>query len=95
MEDLPSEWGGPCSFGGRNLCKGDIVKFFKKNKSYKSTSYFGDGSNDLCPALNLTKEDRAFARTGYALLPLLTNGQHKIQASVIAWNNGADILAVL
>merc|ERR1711974_438770 len=95
-KDKPSEWftGQPCDLGSK-YCKADIVKFFKKNKNYKTTTYIGDGKNDLCPSLDLKKEDRVFARMGHPLHSLLTNGQHDVKATVTSWENGKDILAAL
>ena len=98
MEDSPIEWSikEPCDDGGCwKTCKAEMVKFFLKNKNYKTTTYVGDGKNDLCPVLDLKSEDRIFARKDYPLLPLLTNGEYDIKAKVFSWKTGIDILSVL
>jgi len=98
LEDSPIEWSikEPCDAGGCwKTCKAEMVKFFLKNKNYKTTTYVGDGKNDLCPVLNLKSEDRVFARKDHPLLSLLTNGEHDIKAKVISWKTGIDILSVL
>jgi len=87
--------GKPCDLGCWPFCKADTIKFFKENKNYKTTTYVGDGSNDLCPVLDLKEEDHVFARTGKSLCSLLTNGQHDVKATMTSWENGIDILAAL
>ena len=97
MEDSPIEWSikEPCDIGCWKTCKSEMVKFFLKNKNYKTTTYVGDGKNDLCPVLDLKSEDRIFARKDYPLLPLLTNGEYDVKAKVTSWKTGIDILSVL
>jgi len=98
LEDSPIEWSikEPCDAGGCwKTCKAEMVKFFLKNKNYKTTTYVGDGKNDLCPVLDLKSGDRIFARKDYPLLPLLTNGEYDVKAKVTSWKTGIDILSVL
>jgi pyridoxal phosphate phosphatase PHOSPHO2 len=97
FEGIPSEWGGPCQYGGRNLCKGSILKRYISGKNYKKVSFIGDGANDLCPALTLTANDQVYPRSGYALDKALTNaGDHyQVQAKITPWITGAEILKTL
>merc|ERR1739848_397710 len=97
LEGTPTEWtiGKPCDIGCFKTCKAEMIKFFKKNKNYKTTTYVGDGKNDLCPVLDLKREDRVFARKDYSLLPLLTNGEYDVNATITSWKTGKDILDAL
>merc|ERR1712083_60189 len=54
----------PCASCYQYSCKTDIVKSFKQNKNYKTTTYvIGNGRNaDLCPILDLASNDRVYAR---------------------------------
>jgi len=81
-----------CNRCARNMCKSAIVKehiTLKTNKTYDKIFYFGDGRNDLCPILNLTRNDIAFPRSGYTLENLLK--LHVTQAEVVSWCIGDDI----
>ena len=93
--ELPSEWGETCPNGGRNLCKGSAMKYFCKNKSYKEIKYFGDGKNDLCPALSLTENDKLYPRKDHYLSKLLATGDYEIKAKILPWNGGSDIMITL
>jgi len=93
--ELPKEWGGPCLDGGRNLCKGSTMKYFCEGRSYDEIKYFGDGGNDLCPALSLSEKDTLYPRRDYRLAKLLSAGDHEIKAKILLWNNGSDIMKSL
>merc|ERR1712130_629334 len=81
--ELPNEWGETCLNGGRNLCKGSAMKYFCKNKSYEEIKYFGDGKNDLCPALSLTENDKLYPRKDHYLSKLLATGDYEIKAKIL------------
>lgn len=79
-----------------NMCKGSIVKehiALKINTNYNKIFYFGDGENDLCPILKLTRNDIAFPRSGYTLDNLLKS--HVVQAEIIPWGTGYNICEYL
>ncbi|XP_022178348.1 probable phosphatase phospho2 isoform X2 [Myzus persicae] len=74
-----------CNRCTTNMCKGDIVEkhVLNNNTKYDKILYFGDGQNDLCPILKLTKNDIAFPRSGYILENLLKS--HITPAKVMPW----------
>ncbi|ETV96630.1 hypothetical protein H310_10324 [Aphanomyces invadans] len=75
-----------------NMCKGSIVKHIKAATACSKILYVGDGGGDYCPvATELTSKDVVFARDGYELLRRIH--QHPVQATVVPWNTGFDILA--
>jgi len=84
-----------CEWCSMNMCKGSIVKEHASNtnKKYDKIFYFGDGKNDLCPVLKLTKNDIAFPRLGYVLEKLLKS--HTTTAKVITWSTGEYIYEFL
>lgn len=92
VDKVPQEY-DTCQLGGRNLCKGSAMKHFIQDKNYKQIKYFGDGKNDLCPALMLQEQDIVFPRLNYKLVELLTSGQHQPKAQIRPWHCGSDILS--
>ena len=54
FSELPPKWKGPCQFGGRNVCKGQIIIDYAKSKNYEKIMFTRDGSNDYCPAMTLS-----------------------------------------
>ena len=93
MPELPKEWGGPCLNGGRNICKGSTMKYFCESRGgYDEIKYFGDGQNDLCPALSLSEKDKLFPRKDHKLEKLISTGEHNIKAKIFTWKDGSDIM---
>ena len=99
ISSIPKEWGGPCNvkimhsaIGPEKLaiCKLDILKHYLQSHQYEKIVFVGDGSNDLCLSLYLSSDDVIFPREGYKLASLLD--QHCVQAKVIAWKDGFDII---
>ncbi|KAJ6225233.1 hypothetical protein RDWZM_003778 [Blomia tropicalis] len=91
-----------CKLSSRNLCKGHIMKDFIAKRlaagvHYDRINYAGDGSNDLCPSLKLSKNDRVFPRSGYPLHRLLANRKEsgELSAQVFPFTSGEDIWKVL
>ncbi|XP_060854836.1 pyridoxal phosphate phosphatase PHOSPHO2-like isoform X1 [Rhopalosiphum padi] len=84
-----------CDWCTTNMCKGAIVEehILNKNQKYDKILYFGDGHNDLCPILKLTKNDIAFPRLGYILENLLKS--HSTPAEVMPWCTGENIYEFL
>ncbi|XP_050429857.1 probable phosphatase phospho2 isoform X1 [Adelges cooleyi] len=80
-----------CKLCTTNMCKGNIVEEhkLKTNNIYTTIVYSGDGKNDFCPAVKLTKNDIVFPREGYELEKLLKT--HAIQANVVSWSTGKCI----
>ena len=92
VSSIPKEWGGPCkaSTAGSQICKMTLLKNYLQSNQYEKILFVGDGSNDLCLSLYLSSDDVVFPREGYKLLSLLD--QHCVQAKVIAWKDGFDII---
>ena len=89
---IPKKWGGPCKAitAGRQICKVAVLKHYLQSHQYEKIVFAGDGSNDICLSLFLGSEDVIFPRVGYKLVELLE--QHCVQAKVIAWKDGFDIM---
>ena len=75
------------------FCKTAAIQSYKGQKVYENVKYFGDGKNDLCPALSLGSEDQVFPRIGYALNEILPESD--VKATVHPWKDGHDILTVI
>ena len=92
VSSIPKEWGGPCkaSTAGSQICKMDLLKHYLQSRKYEKIVFVGDGSNDLCLSLYLSSHDVVFPREGYKLVSLLD--QNCVQAKVIAWKDGFDII---
>lgn len=88
-----------------NLCKKKVLELYLSEQSnrgveYERIFYTGDGGNDLCPTSCLRGHDVVMPRKGYTLEKLLAKleGQGdntSLQAKVIAWSSGTDILEEL
>lgn len=63
---------------------GTILREFLdgSNENYTRVIYVGDGKNDLCPLLQLGREDVAMARRGYGLDRALAKRSHEVKATV-------------
>lgn len=89
-----------CDLSTVNLCKGHILKTHIEQQrdigvEYDVVCYVGDGSNDLCPCLKLRSRDIAFPRVGYKLINELDQRRGEVNAKVIPWQSGSDIMAAL
>ena len=90
---IPTEWGGPCKITGQNICKASILKYFvREHGPYENLIYFGDGLNDLCPSLSLKEFDSVCPKKGSNLELLLKEKIQNVQAQIIPWNDGTDLL---
>ena len=92
MGFIPENWSGYCgSELSSPFCKTAVLKsYLKDNHEYESIIYFGDGANDLCPALSLCPNDIICPRQGFPLEDLLKSDPSKAQ--LVSWNDGSDIL---
>jgi len=90
-----SEWGAPCELCHFTFCKKTVMELFTEGKNYQQIKYFGDGSNDLHPAMALGKNDMLFPRKNFKLMHLISNGENEINANIFPWTNGYDILEYL
>lgn len=84
----------------KNMCKRVLLKDYLeecnlKEIYYKTLCYVGDGSNDYCPCTFLKSSDYIFARTEFNLEKKLCSNQGDIEAKVISWRNGYQILTTL
>ena len=50
-----------------NMCKGTIMRDVIAKGEYSQVIYIGDGTNDLCPSLQLSSNDHVVAREGRSL----------------------------
>ncbi len=62
--------------------------------------YCGDGANDLCPALILSRDDAVLARAGHALAALIAERaagppEGRVQAQVLLWRDHAELFALV
>jgi len=89
------KWGAPCEQCNFSFCKKTVLELFTEGKNYQQIKYFGDGSNDLHPAMALSKKDMLFPRKNFKLMQLISNGENEINANVCPWTNGYDILEYL
>lgn len=67
-----------------HMCKGTIMRQVMAEKSYSKVVYVGDGENDICPSLQLSKNDHIVARKHYSLASALDQEyiRKQINASV-------------
>ena len=90
-DPMPEEWSGYCGEEFSKCCKKSVLKVFLQNHpEYKEIIYFGDGANDLCPALSLGPDDKVCPRKGFPLDALLKT--EAANAKVLPWTSGADVL---
>merc|ERR1719445_353665 len=90
--DLKATWKAPCQYGGRNVCKGQVLMDFAGDK-YQKILYTGDGSNDFCPSMTLSGNALAMPRKGFTLEKKLKSSN--CQAKVKTWNDGYEIISFL
>ena len=89
-----------CQLSSVNLCKGRVLEDFVKDKElagvqYQRVAYVGDGDNDYCPSLRLSARDIVFARKKYDLETRLSSASGLLEASVVPWEDGFDIIEKL
>merc|ERR1712004_540906 len=92
FSDLKSTWKAPCQYGGRNVCKGQVLMDYAGNK-YQKILYTGDGSNDFCPSMTLSGNALVMPRKGFTLEKKLKFSN--CQAEVKTWNDGYEIISFL
>lgn len=65
---------------------------WRKDESYKSIVYVGDGTADFCAALTLSKDDYVLARSDYSLHNrILKDNGKNLKANHVVWKNGHDV----
>ncbi|XP_011308489.1 pyridoxal phosphate phosphatase PHOSPHO2 [Fopius arisanus] len=86
-----------CDLSERNLCKGYVLETYIKERAdegveFQRIAYAGDGKNDFCPMLKLSKNDLAFPRKDYTIMEYLNNpGKPSLKAEILPWTDGYDI----
>ena len=94
-----------CESCPQNLCKSQIVKSWldgiekgegcgSADESHVQIFYFGDGKNDVCPALILKENDVAFARKDHPMADLLGK-KEKIDCQVVEWRDMEELREIL
>ncbi|XP_072927822.1 phosphoethanolamine/phosphocholine phosphatase-like [Hemitrygon akajei] len=87
-----------------NMCKRKIlhdhlVQRAEEEVEFEKIFYVGDGTNDFCPSVALTPTDFIFPRKNYPLDSLISKIKmtepSAIQAQVVPWESGEDILLFL
>ncbi|XP_067327791.1 pyridoxal phosphate phosphatase PHOSPHO2 isoform X1 [Anolis sagrei] len=86
-----------------NLCKRKVLEEFVETRltssmKYSQIIYIGDGGNDLCPVMYLKKNDIVMPRHGYTLENMISQLSQKlipVEASVVSWSSGMEILEYL
>lgn len=91
-----------CELSTRNLCKGYILETHIKERTeegarFEFVAYVGDGLNDFCPSLKLSKNDMVFPRVDFPLHNKICNSEEKkkVVAGVYPWTNAADIKSII
>mmetsp|Transcript_12348 Transcript_12348/g.22313 ORF Transcript_12348/g.22313 Transcript_12348/m.22313 type:complete len:88 (+) Transcript_12348:626-889(+) len=80
--------------GIRCRCKGKVLdEILMTFERRPKVVYVGDGFNDLCPSLRLKKNELICARQGFSLARHLKSGNYVVDARVILWNSGYDVLS--
>ena len=97
--DPPEDWRPDgCDFADRLMCKSRVMRSFlnTNQKSYDKIIFIGDGPNDFCPVKDLlSKNDLVFARSGFKLAKIIDSRKEEVEAKVLQWQSGKDILAAL
>ena len=65
-----------------NMCKGTIIEQIVSQSQYSRVVYVGDGRNDVCAVMHLSKEDCVVAREGYSLAKHLKRKKDNILPTV-------------
>ena len=65
-----------------NMCKGTIIETVQSKKKYDRTVYIGDGRNDVCPCLKLTRDDHIIARRDFPLAMKLQDRTEEVRAKL-------------
>jgi pyridoxal phosphate phosphatase PHOSPHO2 len=82
----------------KNICKGKVLNDMLEKHQLKHVIYVGDGTNDYCPGLYLTKNDHYFVRKDFSLFKLLNreaNLRQNLTAKIKYWSNASEILSEL
>jgi len=109
LEKIPTSWGVPCKSckdghgcakDYKIFCKTSILSTYIEETGggikYEKFIYFGDGHNDLCPVLNFGPNAIVCPRKGYKLESLIKEKHLKnIQAKILPWYNGLDLLNII
>uniref|UniRef100_A0A6V7L6Q7 Uncharacterized protein n=1 Tax=Bracon brevicornis TaxID=1563983 RepID=A0A6V7L6Q7_9HYME len=86
-----------CDLSERNLCKGYVLETYVKERKaagveFSKIAYAGDGKNDFCPMLRLSKDDLAFPRKDYSIMKYLNDSKkHSMNAQTFPWIDGNGI----
>ena len=93
----PISYQSDCDPKERDMWKAQVLQDYIKDKNhYNFVFYAGDGGNDFAPILQLTPNDLAFVRKGYALekmIPKMKESRNlEIKAQVHYWNDAYDIM---
>ncbi|NXU59394.1 PHOP1 phosphatase, partial [Turnix velox] len=83
-----------------NMCKRKILTQYleeraKEEVEFQKVFYVGDGANDFCPSVTLTRDDVAFPRKGYPMHCMIQEMEKKqpgaFQATVVPWESAVEV----
>jgi len=78
-----------------NLCKGRVLQGWLREGDYDAVVYVGDGAGDYCPATRLRPTDVLCCREQYGCHRRILREPATVQARVVPWANGGDVLRCL
>lgn len=98
-----------CALSTVNLCKGRVLEEFLRERhadavqpvAYGQVYYVGDGRNDLCPTLRLSRVDLCCPRIGFWLEKEMKKRAAAaaeggdLQCGLLDWANGEQLLDVI
>ena len=87
---IPVGFGHNCMDCNKNQCKTYIYNKFLENK-FNKIIFICDGSNDLCLAKRLKKNDILYARIAHKLYNILHKNKNVVNCDIQFWQNGKDI----
>ncbi|GAB4854434.1 hypothetical protein Ancab_023017 [Ancistrocladus abbreviatus] len=82
-----------CNLCPPNMCKGMIIERIQCSAlgQVKRFIYVGDGKNDMCPSLKLSKRDCIMPRKNFQLWDLIVANPTVINANIHEWSDWEDL----
>ncbi len=92
-----SPHGHGCSLCPASLCKGRELRAVRQQGAFRRHLLIGQGSEDVCPAMQLGPEDCVLARRGHALAAFLERCAQpghpgpRVAARVVLWSHQDEL----